>query len=127
MINSFVVLSIFCKVNLWPKVVQAISNCHKKEKKMTLGKTYVSAKLALATSSLTSDHRNSVEVSVSSTKRKTPNTLTKTPSPSNKVTVSQNKDAHSSLVEAINNLTNRTDDFGVQLRGDNGGQYLQVR
>lgn len=56
------------------------------------------------------------QTSTASSKRKSPNTPTKMPTPPNKVVVSQvNESADSALVEAIKELTNKMDSFGVQL------------
>lgn len=81
---------------------------------MTREKAEASAKPAVASKSFpATDHEYSMEISTPSTKRKTPPTPTKTPTPPSKVMVSQN--VESNMIEAINKLTNKIDDFGVQL------------
>ncbi|MEQ2166382.1 hypothetical protein GOODEAATRI_027429 [Goodea atripinnis] len=56
-----------------------------------------------------------METSTLSTKRKSLPTPIKTLAPLNKVMVSSNEETNNLIVEAINKLTNKIDDFSVQL------------
>ncbi|MEQ2247982.1 hypothetical protein ILYODFUR_014677 [Ilyodon furcidens] len=69
----------------------------------------------LATACKCSDHGYLMETSTLSTKRKSLPTPIKTLAPLNKVMVSSNEETNNLIVEAINKLTNKIDDFSVQL------------
>lgn len=81
---------------------------------MTREKAEASAKPAVASkSSAPADHEYAVETSTPSVKRETPPTPTKAPTPPSTGTVSQSVESNNSIIEA--KLTNKIDDFGVQL------------
>lgn len=61
------------------------------------------------------DHNYQMDVTASSSKRKSPNTPTKISTPPNKVVVSQVKDPDSALYDAIQKLTGKIDVLSAQL------------
>ncbi|KAL3983476.1 RING finger protein [Sarotherodon galilaeus] len=83
---------------------------------MTREKAEASAKPAVASkSTAATDHEYAMETSTLSAKRKTSLTPTKALTPPSKGTVSQSVETNNSIIEVINKLTNKIDDFGVQL------------